>query len=207
MTPDPPLLALALYVTYIALAFGVRSVLQRHRTGSTGFKGISGRPGSLEWLGGVLFAVALVLGALAPGLQLAGAVEPVSGIDGPAGHVSGLVLSVAGIALTLAAQSAMGTSWRIGVDARERTALITEGPFAIVRNPMFAAMIPTAVGLALLTPNAVALLGTATLLGALEFQTRSVEEPYLLGTHGADYAAYAARVGRFLPRAGRLRPH
>lgn len=31
--------------------------MHRLRTGSTGFKDISGRPGSLEWFGGVLFVL------------------------------------------------------------------------------------------------------------------------------------------------------
>ena len=31
-----------------------------------------------------------------------------------------------------------------------------------------------------------------------------VEEPYLLAMHGAAYAAYAARAGRFVPGIGRL---
>src|ERR671915_404709 len=50
--------ALALYVLYIGLAFGLRSVAQWRATGSTGFKGISGTAGSAEWTGGVLFVVA-----------------------------------------------------------------------------------------------------------------------------------------------------
>ena len=37
-------------------------------------------------------------------------------------------------------------------------------------------------------------------------QVRAVEEPHLLATHGRAYADYAARVGRFVPGIGRLRP-
>lgn len=37
-------------------------------------------------------------------------------------------------------------------------------------------------------------------------QVRLVEEPYLRRTHGVAYTDYAARVGRFLPRLGRLQP-
>jgi protein-S-isoprenylcysteine O-methyltransferase Ste14 len=33
-----------------------------------------------------------------------------------------------------------GASWRIGVDPDERTTLVTSGPFAIARNPIFTAM-------------------------------------------------------------------
>ena len=199
-------LALALYVLYLALAFVLRSLVQRRRTGSTGWRGISGRPGSVEWLGGVLFAVALTLGVLAPVLDLVGALEPVDALDGAAAHVLGIVLALAGITLTLVAQFAMGSSWRVGVDPAERTALVTSGPFSVVRNPIFAAMIPTSLGLALLVPNVAAIVGFVALVVALELQTRAVEEPYLLATHGAEYGAYASRVGRFVPGVGRLQP-
>lgn len=46
----------------------------------------------------------------------------------------GLGLAVIGLALVLAAQQAMGDSWRIGVDPSERTGLVTTGAFATVRN-------------------------------------------------------------------------
>jgi hypothetical protein len=48
------------------LAFGLRTVLQLQRTGSSGFKGISGRTGSAEWTGGVLFVFAFGLALLVP---------------------------------------------------------------------------------------------------------------------------------------------
>ena len=197
-------LALGLYVAYLALAFGLRTWLQVRRTGSTGFVGLRGRVGSVEWTGGVLFAVAIVLGFAGPVLDLAGVLDPVPALDGTAGHVVGVVLTVAGLAGTLYAQLAMGTSWRIGVDPEERTELVTSGPFALVRNPIFAAMLPTSLGLVLLVPNVVAIAGFVALVVALELQTRAVEEPYLVATHGDEYLTYASRVGRFVPGLGRL---
>jgi protein-S-isoprenylcysteine O-methyltransferase Ste14 len=197
--------ALLLYGAYLALAFGLRTAIQLRRTGSTGFHGVGGRPLSPEWLAGVGFVAAIALGLAAPVLALLGAVDAIGALDAPAAHVAGALLAVAGIAATLRAQIAMGASWRIGVDERERTELVTTGPFALVRNPIFAAMIPTAVGLVLLVPSWVALAGLAGLIAALELQVRVVEEPYLLRAHGRAYAAYAARTGRFAPGLGRLR--
>lgn len=194
--------AIVLYAVYLALAFGLRTLLQFRRTGSSGFHGLGGRPGSAEWLAGVGFAIALVLGAAAPVLALIDVVEAFDVLDARAVHLAGLALSVLGIAATLYAQIAMGTSWRIGVDHSERTELVTTGPFAIVRNPIFAAMLPTALGLTLLVPSWVAITGLVGLLVALELQVRVVEEPYLVTTHGDDYRRYAARVGRFLPGIG-----
>lgn len=198
-------LALILYAAYLLLAFGLRTLIQLRRTGSTGFHGLGGRPGSAEWIAGVGFTVALLVGAAAPVLALLDVVEPIAALDTSAAHVAGLILAVGGIGLTFYAQVAMGASWRIGVDPAERTQLVTTGPFALVRNPIFAAMQPTALGLTLLVPSWVALVGFAGLVVALELQVRVVEEPYLLRAHGSAYATYAARVGRFLPGIGRLR--
>ncbi len=49
------------------------------------------------------------------------------------------------------------------------------------------------------------IVGAVLLMVAVELQTRLIEEPYLSRVHGAQYTVYAAQVGRFLPRIGRLR--
>lgn len=79
------------------------------------------------------------------------------------------------------------------------------GSFAVIRNPIFTFVIAAQAGAALLVPSVIALLGVAMLVAAVEIQVRLVEEPHLRRAHGAAYAAYARRVGRFLPRVGRLR--
>jgi protein-S-isoprenylcysteine O-methyltransferase Ste14 len=191
-------LALVLYVVWFVLAFGVRTVVAIRRTGDSGFRGLSGRPGSLEWTAGVLFTLALVVGVAAPIADVAG----LAPIDLPLQPV-GVALAAVGIILTLLAQLSMGDSWRIGVDESERTALVTEGAFAVARNPVFSAMVVTAVGLALMVPNVIAFVGLAALLVALELQVRGVEEPYLRKVHGSAYSDYEARVGRFVPGLGR----
>lgn len=196
--------ALGLYLLYLALAFGWRSLLHWRRTGSTGFHGVSGRPNSPEWWGGALFALAVPLALLAPLLQAIGALGPIAALDGFSGHIAGFVLALGGIAATWGAQQAMGASWRIGVDPDESTALVTGGIFARIRNPIYTAMITTATGLTLLTPNVLALAAFAALVTAIQLQVRAVEEPYLLAAHHDEYRAYAARSGRFVPLVGRL---
>jgi protein-S-isoprenylcysteine O-methyltransferase Ste14 len=199
-----PGLALALLALYATLALGVRAVVQLQRTGSTGVIGISGRPGSIEWISGVLFELAIgvvVAGAI---LDLSDALDPISAFDEGLVQGIGIVLAATGLAATVGAQWAMGDSWRVGVDPGERTELVTDGPFSFVRNPIYAGVIPFFAGIMLLVPNLVAIGGFALLVLGLELQTRLVEEPYLRRVHGSAYAEYAARVGRFLPGVGRL---
>ena len=197
-------IALGLYGLYMALAFGLRTWLQLRRTGDSGFKGISGRLGSLEWIAGVLFVVAIAVGVAAPVLDVEDVLEPLDALDSAGVRATGVAIFLAGLAGTLYAQIAMGASWRIGVDEGERTELVTSGPFGVVRNPIFSAMLPATIGLTMLVPNMVALAGAAALFLALEIQVRLVEEPYLLRQHGDEYRRYAGEVGRFVPRLGRL---
>ena len=90
------------------------------------------------------------------------------------------MLALVGIAATVYAQVDMGDSWRIGVDPGERTTLVRSGVFGRVRNPIFTAMLTFGAGIALVTPNLVALVGFVLLVGSIELQVRVVEEPYLL---------------------------
>jgi protein-S-isoprenylcysteine O-methyltransferase Ste14 len=200
-----PGLALALLTVYGLVAFVGRALVQVRLTGSTGIRGISGSFGSTEWVAGVLFLAAIGLCVAGPVLEETDALEPIDGLDGGAAHAMGAVLAVAGLLATVGAQLAMGEAWRIGVDPEERTRLVTGGPFGVVRNPIYAGIIPFFAGIGLLVPSALTIAGAVLILVALELQTRLVEEPHLLRVHGSEYVAYAARVGRFLPGVGRLR--
>jgi protein-S-isoprenylcysteine O-methyltransferase Ste14 len=194
-------LALALYLVYLALAFGLRAWLQWRRSGDHGFRFGAFAASAAERAGAILFVIALALGLAGPVLELLGALAAVEALRAPA---LGAGLAVLGIAGTLHAQLAMGSSWRVGVDPGERTALRTDGPFRFVRNPIFSWMTVTAAGLALLVPNAASLAAFAALVVGLQIQVRLVEEPYLLRTHGEAYARWAARTGRFVPGLGKL---
>lgn len=196
--------ATVLYSISLTITFGVRVAIQVRRTGSTGLHGLPPNAG-LEWVAGGMFIAGLLMGGAAPILALLGILEPIPALDGVVGNTIGLVAAACGIALTFGAQLAMGDSWRVGVDPEERTALVTNGPFHLVRNPIYSAMLPTVLGLVLMVPSALAIAAIVTLFVGLELQVRRVEEPYLLETHGEEYASYAARVGRFVPKLGLLR--
>jgi protein-S-isoprenylcysteine O-methyltransferase Ste14 len=159
------------------------------------------RAGSTQWWGELGESVAIGLGVAAA--ALAGQVEALDALDSDAGHGIGIALYGAGLVGVAASQEAMGASWRIGQDANERTTLVTRGPFALVRNPIFCSLALVQLGLALLVPNVLALVGLALLAVSIELQVRLVEEPHLRRVHGAEYEGYARRVGRFVPGIGR----
>lgn len=196
------LVGLLLHLGGVLAAFGLRTWLHRRRTGSSGWLGLSGTPGSAAWWGGPLFAAALLLGAAGPALAAAQVGPPVLPVPAAVTWL-GLALGAVGLLATLACQAGMGASWRIGVDPAERTTLVTTGAFGIVRNPVFTAMGVALLGVTLLAPTPVTLAALGCFVVAVELQVRVVEEPYLRRTHGAPYDAYTARVGRFVPGLGR----
>jgi protein-S-isoprenylcysteine O-methyltransferase Ste14 len=149
--------------------------------------------------------VALAVAVSAPILQWTNVIEPVDIMRAPWIGAAGIVVATAGIAATVYAQLAMGDSWRIGVDEKETTTLVHTGLFGWVRNPIYTAMLTFGLGVALVTPNLVALVAFILLVAAIELHVRRVEEPYLLRTHGDAYRAYTASVGRFIPGVGLIR--
>jgi protein-S-isoprenylcysteine O-methyltransferase Ste14 len=193
--------ALVALVAYALVTIGWRAWLQKSRTGDAGLRAAPRT--RAEWLAGS----GLVLGALAvyaaPGLDLAGALARVAEFEHPLLQTAGAACFALGFWLTVRAQLDMGESWRIGVDAGEVTALVTNGVFRTVRNPIFTGMVLAAIGAALMVPNTIALAGVALLSLALEIHVRWVEEPHLLAVHGDRYRRYAGSAGRFVPRLGR----
>jgi protein-S-isoprenylcysteine O-methyltransferase Ste14 len=119
-------------------------------------------------------------------------------------HAIGWFLFLGGLVITLVAQLQMGASWRVGIDDRP-TPLVTRGLFALSRNPIFSGMFLSLAGVVMIAPALWALTGYAVALILISLQVR-LEERHLARGHGDSYAAYAARVGRFVPWLGRLGP-
>ena len=85
-------LALALYLVYGALTFGVRIVLQmraRARAGSTA--SVAGPALAECWFAGVGFTLALAVGFAAPLFALLDVVEPIGALDTTVAHIAGTV--------------------------------------------------------------------------------------------------------------------
>ena len=185
---------------FLGLVFGLQAWRQYRRSGDSGFRGFKGSLG--DRTAGTLFAVALLALLVAPFAARTGLLACAAL---PAGvSALGVVLAVAVLALVLFAQKAMGGSWRVGVDRSERTMLVTDGLFGVVRNPVFSAIGLFGIGFLLLVPNLLTAFGLVLGGIGIELQVRLVEEPYLLETHGKEFAVYARKVGRFLPLLGRL---
>ena len=198
------MLALVLYLAGLGTCFGVRTWWHYRTTGDSGFRRPAPGAGATARWGAVLFVAALIAGVVAPVLGVLGILDPWSALAAPEVGWTGLAVAVVGFVATVGAQAAMGSSWRIGVREAEETDLVTTGVFRWSRNPIFAAMVVAVLGLTIAVPNVVQVVALVTLVVAVELQVRGVEEPYLLQRHGASFAEYASRTGRFVPFVGRL---
>jgi protein-S-isoprenylcysteine O-methyltransferase Ste14 len=189
--------AIALFWAFTVYAFVARSILQKLRIRDTGIRGITRDRGVAARLAGVLMPPAWLTIGVAPLVWGHVALRAI--------QVAGLLSALVGLAVAVASQRAMGTSWRIGVKTGERARLVRHGPFRWVRNPFFTGMALVAVGTTATAPSVTGALAVACLLAVLVLQVRLVEEPHLLGTFGDEYRAYAREAGRFVPGLGRLR--
>jgi protein-S-isoprenylcysteine O-methyltransferase Ste14 len=116
--------------------------------------------------------------------------------------IAGIILALAALAGSVACWKRMGRSWRMGIDPAERTPLIVAGPYAYVRHPIYALSSLLMLASVVVIPSPLMIALALIHLACLQWEARR-EEAHLLATHGEEYAAYRARVGRFLPRFGK----
>jgi protein-S-isoprenylcysteine O-methyltransferase Ste14 len=95
------------------------------------------------------------------------------------------------------AQSHMANSWRIGIDKKNKTKLVTKGLFSISRNPIFLGIMIANIGLFIVIPNAFTLLIISLSTISINTQIR-LEEEFLKKEFGKDYLEYAKKVRRWI---------
>ena len=95
------------------------------------------------------------------------------------------------------AQTQMAKSWRIGIDEKNKSELVTHGLFSISRNPIFLGIMLANIGLFMVIPNAFTLLMIALSTTSINTQIR-LEESFLKREFGADYDAYFNKVRRWI---------
>ena len=115
-----------------------------------------------------------------------------------------ILLVVAGAMLAVLGMVSLGPALTASPIPREHAPLATHGVYGYMRNPIYTGLIAVGLGLALLGASVWHLLAWVALVLLLAIKARW-EERMLIAEH-SDYAGYGARVGRFLPGVGRLRP-
>ncbi len=112
---------------------------------------------------------------------------------------TGFALGIVSIAFWTWAQVCLGKLWSPQLQLRVDHNLVTTGPYASIRHPIYTAMFGFGIGLALLTANwvfiALAVLVTAGLIARVPKEERMMVEKF-----GDQYRTYTQNTGRFFPR-------
>ncbi len=113
--------------------------------------------------------------------------------------VVGFVLIVLGTVVNIWGRASLGKNWADKVTLYENQTLVTRGPFAVVRHPLYASLIWMFVGGGFFLHNVLALLLTLGVF--LPFMVyRARQEERLLSRRYEEYAAYRKGVGMLFPK-------
>jgi protein-S-isoprenylcysteine O-methyltransferase Ste14 len=112
---------------------------------------------------------------------------------------AGLVLLAAGLTLHVVARRRLGVHGASDVTVLAGHELVADGPYAVVRHPLYLAVSAMALGTVLIHPSAATICLAVGLAGGMVLKI-AAEERALRSALGARHAAYAARVPAFLPR-------
>ncbi len=112
---------------------------------------------------------------------------------------AGFVLGLFSLALWTWSQTALGTRWSANLMLRKGHTLITTGPYARIRHPLYTAMTGWSAGLALVSANWIFIV-VAAVVTSVFFLRVPREEQMLLTQFGEEYREYMQRTGRFFPR-------
>ena len=111
----------------------------------------------------------------------------------------GLALGLASLGFWSWTQVALGKVWSPQLQLRKEHHLVTTGPYARIRHPLYTAMIGYGISLALVTANwffvAFAIVTTAG-----SFARVPREEQMMITEFDQEYKAYMQRTGRFFPK-------
>ncbi|MCJ7584277.1 MAG: isoprenylcysteine carboxylmethyltransferase family protein [Anaerolineales bacterium] len=111
----------------------------------------------------------------------------------------GFSLGILSVAFMTWTQVTLDTQWSAQLQLRDDHHLITTGPYARMRHPLYTSMFGWGTALSLLTANwifvAVSVLSIVGLIVRIP-----KEEQMMIETFGEKYKAYMQRTGRFFPK-------
>ena len=112
--------------------------------------------------------------------------------------LSGLLLGLTGLSFCLYAQIKMGASWRVGIDEKVKTQLVTTGLYKFIRNPTYLGLFLLNIGVWLIWPTWTVFMLNILFFMFLEIQVRC-EEDFLLSIHGEQYGTYKKQTKMYVP--------
>jgi protein-S-isoprenylcysteine O-methyltransferase Ste14 len=116
---------------------------------------------------------------------------------------TGAALCVLGFGLAINARRHLGRNWGLPMSRKEQPELVTSGPYALIRHPIYTGLLLAMLGAAIGVSIFCALLIVP--VGAYFIYSARREETLMLQLFPEQYAAYMARTGMLAPRPFRRR--
>lgn len=116
---------------------------------------------------------------------------------------TGAALCLLGFGLAIYARWHLGRNWGMPMARKEHPELVTSGPYAFIRHPIYTGLILAMLGSALGVDVFWALL--LVLVGAYFIYSARREEAVMMHLFPEQYAPYMARTGMLAPRLFRRR--
>ena len=111
---------------------------------------------------------------------------------------TGVALCLFGFSLAINARRHLGRNWGLPMSRKEQPELVTTGPYALIRHPIYTGLILAMLGSAIGVNVFWALLLVP--VGAYFIYSARREESVMLQLFPEQYAAYMARTGMLAPR-------
>jgi protein-S-isoprenylcysteine O-methyltransferase Ste14 len=114
-----------------------------------------------------------------------------------------VVLTIYATRLSMTALRTLGKEWSFSARLVEGHRLVTEGPYHLVRHPIYSAMLANLVATGLALSHWIGLLGGIVIFGIGTAIRVKSEERLLRAQFGPEYEDYARRVPAIVPRFAR----
>lgn len=110
----------------------------------------------------------------------------------------GFALSMAGIIFSVWGRIVLGSNWSADAVLKSGQTLVSRGPYALVRNPIYTGITLGMIGSAVALGNVGGLLAVALIL-VFSFLRITYEEKMMKEKFGEEWDSYAGKVKRFIP--------
>jgi protein-S-isoprenylcysteine O-methyltransferase Ste14 len=112
--------------------------------------------------------------------------------------ITGLALCILGLTLSIWARVILGKNWSLSVEVKQGHELVTQGPYRVIRHPIYTALILMFSGNALVVGDYRAILAVVIVTASFWYKLRK-EEKWMLQNFGDAYRQYMLNTKALIP--------